>query len=212
MSKYIKFSILLSISIISTLQHSVFAADTVKAVETDAQQISNNVKEDSNVEDNKSDNISKINDLDTDKESSINVGWKKNNDGTYSLLDGKGNMVKSNWCKVGGKWYYFNDIGIMQKGWIKSDGKWFRLNNNGNPETGWISEGGIWYYLNDEGEMAIDWHEINGKWYYFNTKGEMLTGWQKIDNKWYYFDYSGKMLSSTVIDGYALGSNGNWIY
>ena len=213
MIRYKKVSIILIAAIASIIPYSAFAVDTSKVMVSNNKQIISNDKESNIVADNNElDNTSKIDTSDTDmKYSGVNFGWKKNNDGTYSLFDSKGNMVKSDWCKVDGKWYYFNDSGIIQNGWIKYDGGWFYLDSNGNPKTGWTSLGQTWYYLDNSGKMQIGWHNINGKWYYFNNKGEMLTGWQKINSKWYYFDHSGKMLSNTVIDGYTLGPNGFWI-
>jgi len=213
MSKHNKIALLLAgITVISAIPHSAFAVDNaVHTDKADTQQLSDKEKASDDFRD-KLDNNSKVkkaNDMEEKQTSSI--GWNKNNDGTYSLIDGKGNMIKSNWCKVGGKWYYFDENGTMKKGWIKSDGKWFWLDNSGNPKTGWILLGESWYYLNTEGAMEKGWNIIEGKWYFFNDNGQMLTGWQKINSKWYYFDNYGKMLSNTVIDGYTLGPNGEWI-
>lgn len=146
-----------------------------------------------------------------EEKNTSSIGWQKHNDGFYSLIDGKGNMITSDWCKVGGKWYYFNENGIMQKGWVKSDGKWYCLDNNGNPQFGWISERNNWYHFNADGAMQTGWSSIDGNWYYFNGQGEMATEWKQINGKWYYFDNSGKMLSNTVIDGCTLGSDGKMI-
>lgn len=117
-----------------------------------------------------------------------NVGWVKNSDGTYSLYDGLGNMVKSSWCKVGGKWYYLNDNGIMATGWVKIEGSYYYVGQWGNMHTGWIKDGGLWYYLNEDGVMQKGWIYNNGAWYYLNQYGAMVT--------------------DGVIDGYTLGSDG----
>ena len=215
MSKYSK-KIVLCLAVaamVSTIPYSVFAADVAKTVKADTQQGSTEEKQKkASIDNADSVNINKNEKNITEEENQkANVGWNKNTDGSYSLIDGKGNMIKSDWCKVGGKWYYFNENGIMQNGWIKSDGNWFCLDNNGNLKIGWTAERGNWYYFDREGVMETGWNNIDGSWYYFNYKGEMSTGWKKINSKWYYFDNSGKMLSNTVVDGCTLGPNGDWI-
>ena len=39
----------------------------------------------------------------------------------------------------------------------------------------------------------------------------MSVGKNYIDGKWYYLNENGKMAYDTVIDGYKLDSNGEWI-
>lgn len=203
-----KFTIMLAAAIISSIPCAAFA----------------DVNKDTNVQNDKIQNVQEVNKnnkpanevkaADTkvnEEKNDVLIGWKKNSNGSYSLLDGKGSMIKSDWCKVGGKWYYFDANGIMQKGWIKSDGKWYSLDDNGNPKSGWVSERNNWYHMDGNGAMQTGWTHIDGSWYYFNGQGEMASGWKQISGKWYFFDNSGKMLSNTVIDGCKLGPNGNWI-
>ncbi|WP_294405749.1 hypothetical protein [uncultured Clostridium sp.] len=117
-----------------------------------------------------------------------NVGWVKNSNGTYSLYDGLGSMVKSSWCKVGGKWYYLKDDGTMATGWVKNEGCYYYVGQWGNMHTGWIKDGGLWYYLDESGVMQKGWIYSNNAWYYLNSYGAMVT--------------------NDVIDGYILGSDG----
>lgn len=117
-----------------------------------------------------------------------NVGWVKNSNGTYSLYDGLGSMVKSSWCKVGGKWYYLKDDGTMATGWVKNEGNYYYVGQWGDMHTGWIKDGGLWYYLDENGIMQRGWIYNNNAWYYLNSYGAMVT--------------------NDVIDGYALGSDG----
>lgn len=117
-----------------------------------------------------------------------NVGWVKNANGTYSLYDGLGSMVKSSWCKVGGKWYYLKDDGTMATGWVKNEGCYYYVGQWGNMHTGWIKDGGLWYYLDENGVMQKGWIYNNNAWYYLNSYGAMVT--------------------NDVIDGYTLGSDG----
>ena len=49
-----------------------------------------------------------------------------------------------------------------------------------------------WYYLNEDGSYARNqWIQSNGKWYYVLSNG--------------------KMAKNTVIDGYQLNENGEWV-
>lgn len=204
---------LVAAAVFSTIPYSAFAEDSPKAIKDDAQQVRTEEKQKKDLIDNANAVNNNKNEKNITEEDNLkaNVGWKQNTDGSYSLIDGKGNMIKSDWCKVGGKWYYFNENGIMQNGWVKSDGNWFCLDNDGNLKTGWAAERGNWYYFDRNGVMETGWNNIDGSWYYFNNKGEMSTGWKKINSKWYYFNNSGKMLSNTVVDGCTLGPNGDWI-
>ncbi|RII35035.1 glycoside hydrolase [Clostridium chromiireducens] len=76
-----------------------------------------------------------------------NKWWYKHKDGT---------CTKGAWEFIDGKWYYFNEEGIMQTGWIKVDYKWYHLDNNGAMETGWIKDAGKDYCLYSNGEMIHD--------------------------------------------------------
>lgn len=57
---------------------------------------------------------------------------------------------------------------------------------------------------------SAEWKsDSNGYWY---TEGNSWSvGWRQIDGKWYYFESNGYMAHDTIIDGYALGSDGAWV-
>lgn len=78
----------------------------------------------------------------------------------------------------------------IKNGWIQQNNKWYYYSNN-VPKTGWFAEGGKWYYLNNDGAMATGWIQSGGKWYYLYASGEMA--------------------KNTIIEGYKLSSNGDWI-
>lgn len=168
---------------------------SVNSAESEAETV---IKNDDNNEgqeiksDNSSDNNDKsqsgIVSREDDDLEQYNVGWVKNSNGTYSLYDGLGNMVKSSWCKVGGKWYYLKDDGTMATGWVKNEGCYYYVGQWGNMHTGWIKDGGLWYYLDENGVMQKGWIYNNNAWYYLNSYGAMVT--------------------NDVIDGYTLGSDG----
>ncbi|MDB2150370.1 hypothetical protein [Clostridium butyricum] len=138
----------------------------------------------SSIEKNSEINSSK----ETEENIRYNVGWVQNSDGSYYLYDGLGDIVKSSWCKVGGKWYYLKDDGKMATGWVKNEGSWYYVGQWGNMHKGWIKDGGLWYYLNEDGIMQRGWVYSNNSWYYLNEYGAMVT--------------------NAVIDGYKLGPDG----
>jgi len=92
-----------------------------------------------------------------------------------------------NWKKIQGKWYYFNEDGIM-------------LNDT-------IFDG---YILTSSGAMVdYGWSKLQDKWYYANAYGKISQQkWEKIGGVWYYFDQDGVMLSNTIFDGYLFTNSG----
>ena len=61
-------------------------------------------------------------------------------------------------------------------------------------QTGWLQEKGFWYYLDDSGAMKTGWYQVSGKWYYS------------------YSSYSsGELAVNTIVDGYTVNHNGEWI-
>ncbi|WP_297428293.1 hypothetical protein [Clostridium sp.] len=43
------------------------------------------------------------------------------------------------------------------------------------------------------------------------SDGGVKTGWQLVGGTWYYLNSQGIMAYNTVIAGYKLGANGDWI-
>lgn len=192
-----KIRTLFLIALITTVPSAVFAVDAtgsstdINALEKVA--YNNNISNEADVLDNNvlvenTKDSNEISKEDQDNSDTYNVGWVKNEDGTYFLYDGLGSMVKSSWCKVGGKWYYLNDDGTMATGWLKNNGEWYYLGQWGNMHTGWVKDGGLWYYLNEDGIMQKGWIYSHNSWYYLNEYGAMVT--------------------NAVIDGYTLGADG----
>lgn len=58
--------------------------------------------------------------------------------------------------------------------------------------------------------FAGAWEHSGSDWKYADN-GTYLIGWQWIDGKSYYFDGNGIMAKNTVIDGYELNADGQWI-
>ena len=111
-------------------------------------------------------------------------GWQKeNNQWRYY----ENNQPVSNWKKIAGVWYYFNQDGIMLSSTIFND-----------------------YLLNSSGAMAENaWVKIDDQWYYATEDGKVTrNNWKKIAGVWYRFDESGTMLSNTIYNDYLLKSSG----
>ena len=141
-------------------------------------------------------------------------------------------VSRNKWEKKGNHWYYVdNDGKAVSKQWIGSyyikadrtmaenewiyDAKynsWFYLDENGRyVENTWKDQ----YYLKSGGYMAKnEWifDSLYNSWYYLNEDGSYARNqWIQSNGKWYYVLSNGKVAKNTVIDGYQLNENGEWI-
>ena len=96
-------------------------------------------------------------------------------------------------------------------GWKKINGSWYYFKSDGSKATGWLKDGSTWYYLKLSGEMQTGWLKENGVWYYLDSSGAMKTGWYQVSGKWYYSYSSGELAVNTIVDGYTVNHNGEWI-
>ena len=117
--------------------------------------------------------------------------WKNYEQGKKYVSE-SGENISSQWYRISGSWYYFDENGYMTTGWRQISGKW--------------------YYLESDGKMATGWKQLGGKWYYLDADGSMATGWRQTNpGQWYYLNPDGSMASSTVINGYKLDASGVWV-
>ena len=96
-------------------------------------------------------------------------------------------------------------------GWKKINGSWYYFKSDGSKSTGWLKDGSTWYYLKSSGEMQTGWLKENGLWYYLDDSGAMKTGWYQVSGKWYYSYSSGELAVNTIVDGYTVNHNGEWV-
>ena len=96
-------------------------------------------------------------------------------------------------------------------GWMKINGSWYYFKSDGSKATGWLKDGSSWYYLKSSGEMQTGWLQEKGFWYYLDDSGAMKTGWYQVSGKWYYSYSSGELAVNTIVDGYTVNHNGEWI-
>ena len=144
-------------------------------------------------------------------------GWQKENNQWRYYED---NQPVSNWKKIAGVWYYFNQDGIMLSNTIFND---YLLNNSGAlTESSWVKIDNQWYYSTEDGKVTRNnWKKIAGVWYRFDENGIMISNavydeylfkssgalaensWVKIADKWYYGNQEGKINRDTwaKIDG-----------
>ena len=135
-------------------------------------------------------------------------GWQKENNQWRYYED---NQPVSNWKKIAGVWYYFNQDGVMLSDTVYDD---YLLSKSGAMvEDSWVKIDDKWYFATNSGKIIRNkWEKINGAWYRFDESGAMLTntvyndyllqssgamherGWAKIDEKWYYATDSGKII------------------
>ena len=134
-------------------------------------------------------------------------GWQKENNQWRYYED---NQPVSNWKKIAGVWYYFNQDGIMLSNTIFKD---YLLNNSGAlAESSWVKIDNQWYYSTEDGKVTRNnWKKIAGVWYRFDENGLMISNavyddylfkssgalaensWVKIADKWYYGNQEGKI-------------------
>ena len=142
-----------------------------------------------------------------------NRWWYRHGDGSYT---------RSDWEKIDGKYYYFDNAGWMVTGWKLIEGKWYYMNGSGVKITNaWIGN----YYVDGSGVMATDtwignyyvdengvwvpgkqkdvgWIQSGEKWWYRHNDGSYtVSNWEKINGQWYYFDSAGWMMIGWIVLG-----------
>ena len=114
--------------------------------------------------------------------------------------------IKEGWQEENNNWRFYEHNKPVTD-WKKIQGKWYYFNNDGNRLSNTTFDG---YVFNRDGVMAENgWNFIDGKWYFANSSGKISQNkWEKINDSWYYFDKDGIMLSNTIINSYLLTNSG----
>lgn len=120
--------------------------------------------------------------------------WVQLSDGSWKYKIGS-SYVKNDWKKIDGKWYRFDENGIMLSStWFEKDGKKYYLKSSGAAAKGWTTIGTKTYYFNSSCVMLTGWQDILDARYYFKkSTGAMLTGWHTIGTSKYCFNSKGIM-------------------
>jgi glucan-binding YG repeat protein len=130
----------------------------------------------------------------------------------HYLIDANGAMA-TGWRKVDGKWFYFDNSGLMVKEkWAKDSVGWCYLDRYGIMLTNcWKQDSKGWCYIGESGYILTNkWLQKNGCWYYLDNAGYRVSGWKQLGGKWYYFYSDGTMASNTYMDGGWIDGNGVW--
>ena len=118
--------------------------------------------------------------------------------GYWYFMDGAGGMIHGDWICSEDIWYYFKDSGIMMSNeWKFYNNRWYYLKSSGAMASNeWIYDQGNWYFVKSSGAMASQkWVYIQGKWYYFESSGVMKKStWFFYRGDWYYLTDSGALL------------------
>lgn len=148
----------------------------------------------------KPDNSSKVN----DKEEKIEK--KTPAKAEDKAEEKKVEKVKEGWQEENNNWRFYEHNKPVTN-WKKIQGKWYYFNNDGNRLSNTTFDG---YVFNKDGVMAENgWNFIDGKWYFASSSGKISQNkWEKIAGSWYYFDKDGIMLSNTTFDNYLLTKSG----
>lgn len=151
----------------------------------------------------KTDNSSKIDDKEEKTEKKTPATEEKKSE---VKKEEKVEKVKEGWQEENNNWRFY-EYNKPVTNWKKIQGKWYYFNNDGNRLSNTTFDG---YVFNKDGVMAENgWNFINGKWYFASSSGKISQNkWEKIADSWYYFDKDGIMLSNTTFDNYLLTKSG----
>ena len=151
----------------------------------------------------KTDNSSKIDDKEEKIEKKTPATEEKKSE---VKKEEKVEKVKEGWQEENNNWRFYEHNKHVTN-WKKIQGKWYYFNNDGNRLSNTTFDG---YVFNKDGVMAENgWNFINGKWYFASSSGKISQNkWEKIADSWYYFDKDGIMLSNTTFDSYLLTKSG----
>ncbi len=135
--------------------------------------------------------------------------WLRGEDGVERWVGRDGLMVKDNWVRDGGVWYYVDKEGIRLKstwaellppeGEQEKKGQKFTycfMVSGKRIEDSWQEKDGKRYYFGTDGKMETGW--VLDNMYYTGEDGAAVTGWHKVEDpygkkKLFYFNKRGKL-------------------
>ena len=82
----------------------------------------------------------------------IGAFLKDPNNGRYWYALPDGTRLYKKWIQIGGKWYYFDELGYMcQNSWLKWQEKWYFVGPEGDmwvnrrtPDGYYVDKNGVW--------------------------------------------------------------------
>ncbi|MFR1660788.1 N-acetylmuramoyl-L-alanine amidase family protein, partial [Gallintestinimicrobium sp.] len=110
-------------------------------------------------------------------------------------MDTKDGHMLTDLVEIGGKKYYFDSNGLMQRGMIPLNGKIYLFGADGAMQYGFYSDptAGTRYFKTDGSMAANELLTVGTNKYYFNTNGVMATGLTNIGGVTYLFGADGAM-------------------
>lgn len=127
--------------------------------------------------------------------------------GLWQWVKSNGSVATSEWARINGAIYYFDDSGYMVTGWLAVGSSWYYFHPSGARASGWLKEAGSWYYLNTStAVMQTGQARIGGRTYMFASSGALRTGWVSFSDGWRHYDASGNISSGWLKDA------GSWYY
>lgn len=112
-----------------------------------------------------------------------------------------GSYVISEFVVSRGDTYYFNAEGNKVTGWQSVNGSWYYFDELGKLQRSrWQDNGESRSYLNEQGAAVTGWLTLEDKRYYFDENGLMETGQVVLGFTIYHFADDGALVSERVMD------------
>ena len=97
------------------------------------------------------------------------------------------------WTEVDGRWYWFNQGGVMQRGWLETqEGRYF-LQDDGARAAGWLEVEGLQCYFGQDGKQHFGWLEWEDRQFYLGEDGGRVQGWVEIQGQRCHFGEDGAL-------------------
>ncbi|MBR0086420.1 MAG: hypothetical protein IJL98_01625 [Lachnospiraceae bacterium] len=127
-----------------------------------------------------------------------------------------GEIVRSSWKNINGRYYYFNESGAayMNQGGVKIGDKLYAFDSEGRMFSGcWVRyANGYIGYAESSGALAVGEKKIGSKYYYFEAvSGRLLTGLVTYNGKTYLCGSDGAYIGTAKGNGWN-EINGSWYY
>lgn len=159
----------------------------------------------------------------------VPAGWKQKGTKIYYYVVSGNNTEKTvkakGLQKIGKKYFYFDNAGVMQTGWIETeDGiRYFKptgkMGTKGSMYTGLKTINKNKYYFGKDGVVLTGKRVVSKKTYFFNTSKKIGTCGQAVKNAWkptkgkkYYYGSDGVMVTNAwVKKTYYVDANGEML-
>lgn len=121
---------------------------------------------------------------------------------TAIMLISACNSKTTGWVRSDGKWYYYDDKGVMAKNTVVeghelgADGVMVESQDRNTLKSETVS---MEEQLNQPDGWYMNKQEKEQKWHYIKDHA-YVTGWLNLEDSWYYMDEQGAMVTNTTIN------------